>query len=255
MPMESPPPNRPQVGLATAIKALLFNQLLLLLGGLVGGMSVGFWIALTHAGLSQPQFQKIIPEYYPTLVGVGGLVGMLLNLFYLHWLRQANRAYGLSAQLGLERPPGFRPWKHLGQGSALALCFLALTIVLAMAGHRPHGKGPLAQLASESLLTWTVLAVGFAPWVEEHIFRGLVFSGLHARWGTKIAGFLATTIFVFLHWGEVSHFWVAGLFITAVALLCLRLRLRTGSIYPGIWLHLGYNATLASFLWLARSLK
>jgi membrane protease YdiL (CAAX protease family) len=75
-----------------------------------------------------------------------------------------------------------------------------------------------------------------APVVEELTFRGLGFS-LFSRYGNVVALVVTSAAFAAAH-GLVNGFPALFLFGTAVAFL----RIRTGSLYPGMLLHGTFNA-------------
>ena len=80
------------------------------------------------------------------------------------------------------------------------------------------------------------VVVLIAPVVEELTFRGVGFA-LLARIGTAVA-FVGTSIAFAAAHGLVNGFAALFLFGAAVAFL----RVRTGSIYPGMLLHGTFNA-------------
>jgi membrane protease YdiL (CAAX protease family) len=132
-----------------------------------------------------------------------------------------------------------------------ALTGLALVVAFAFAGRflpaPRHGLGPLGRIAAAGgglRVAWAVLAVAIAPPVEELVFRGVLYSGLAARWASSRAGFVTTMIFVAMHATEIGAYAPAWLAIGVLSTLALRARLATGSLIPAVALHATYNLGL-----------
>jgi membrane protease YdiL (CAAX protease family) len=86
-----------------------------------------------------------------------------------------------------------------------------------------------------------IAALLLAPPFEEMLFRGVLYAGYRRSLGAGKAAFLTTTIFVVLHLTEALAYWPSIIAITAMALLALRMRLRSSAIGPAVALHFGYN--------------
>lgn len=115
--------------------------------------------------------------------------------------------------------------------------------------------GDNASLALRVPLALVVISVG--PLVEELLFRGVLLSALlrrgRSRFSTAarnhwIAIGVSALIFGLLHLPDLSFFWYAvpNLILLGVALAWLRLR--SGSLWPGVLAH-GCNNLLAVIAW------
>lgn len=83
--------------------------------------------------------------------------------------------------------------------------------------------------------SYAVMAVGFAPFAEEYLFRGLVYRALDREWGGWRAVFGSAAFFAIYH-PALSWFPVTLLGI-ATALLFKK----TGRLAPCVALHMAYN--------------
>jgi hypothetical protein len=92
---------------------------------------------------------------------------------------------------------------------------------------------------------WMLAVLAVAPFIEELLFRGVLYGGYRRSFGPAGAAVLSTFIFWLLHITESIHFLPAMLAIAVLALLALWFRLRSAAIGPAIAVHLGYNAMLA----------
>ena len=90
------------------------------------------------------------------------------------------------------------------------------------------------------------------PVVEELLFRGFLFTGLSQSWGPSLAGVLTTVAFVVVHMPKVLEYWPALVAVSLIGWLTVLIRIRTGSLAPGIALHSSYNGTLVAAVFLTQ---
>ena len=89
-----------------------------------------------------------------------------------------------------------------------------------------------------------LLVMVIGPVVEELVFRGAAFAGLARRYGPVWAGVITTLLFVALHAEEKLHYLPGFIDVGLMAAAACWLRVRYGSIRPGILLHILYNSGL-----------
>jgi membrane protease YdiL (CAAX protease family) len=147
-------------------------------------------------------------------------------------------------------------WKIVGLGKTQgrqALGFgVAAGLALGMAGrgysqmlqHLPMTSDMLRkakeQMASIPDARWAfaVMAVGFAPWAEEYLFRGLLYRALDKEWGGWRAVVGSAAFFAIYH---PPTSWIpVGLLGAANCLLFKKTR----SLAPCVLLHMAYNAVV-----------
>ena len=95
-------------------------------------------------------------------------------------------------------------------------------------------------------ILWAAFAVGCAPAIEEIVFRGALFTTLTRMWGAACGGLIVTSAFVALHAGELGGYPPAMFAVTALALLALGFRIRTGGVAAAIAAHTGYNLVIVA---------
>jgi len=93
-----------------------------------------------------------------------------------------------------------------------------------------------------------LMVASLGPLVEELLFRGVLLSSLQPRWGRFGAAVLSSVIFATAHLPGLNWqvFALPALWLLAMALAWLRLR--SGSIWPGVMAHAANNA-LATAAW------
>lgn len=111
--------------------------------------------------------------------------------------------------------------------------------------------GPAAEMVSGSrtaLLIYALIAVFFAPPIEEFLFRGVILTGFLRKWGAKTAALLSTALFALAHLPEAIGYPPAILVIATMGIIAATLRLRTGSLLPAIVMHTAYNLSVVVVL-------
>ncbi|WP_426689435.1 CPBP family intramembrane glutamic endopeptidase [Rhodanobacter ginsengiterrae] len=108
--------------------------------------------------------------------------------------------------------------------------------------------GSRTPMAPRMLLIMVVVCLG--PMVEELLFRGVLLSALLTRWNASVAVTGSSLLFALIHLPGLDYQWYALPNLLLLALLLTALRLRSGSIWPGVLAH-GINNLLAVIGWFA----
>jgi membrane protease YdiL (CAAX protease family) len=196
-----------------------------------------------HARVSV-DFSKI--EVLVVTAVVGELAAALWMVWYLRQLGEARLTDGSPAGIG---------WRRPAAGGYRAAAFAAAVIiglVMILYHFVPPDMQALQDLPDAKLFEgpgWTlapvlVLAVLLAPVLEEFVFRGVGFAGVAARMGPVWAGVITTVLFVAVHAPEKIHYPAGFADVGLMAAAACWLRVRYGSIRPGILLHVLYNGGL-----------
>ncbi|MCZ6645548.1 MAG: CPBP family intramembrane metalloprotease [SAR324 cluster bacterium] len=88
-----------------------------------------------------------------------------------------------------------------------------------------------------------LMAVVMAPLLEEALFRGLLLPALRRRFRFGFSALLVTAIFTALHATQSGSYWPPLLGIALCGFFLAWLRERTGSLWPSIAFHMGFNFT------------
>jgi membrane protease YdiL (CAAX protease family) len=201
------------------------------------------------------------------LVGVpradvlGLLLPWVLLLAPLFWPRVRGQERGSHLQaIGLTAPRGV--WREIGAGVLGYLACVPLfvlgtliTIVLNAVWQRVSGSeqpaaphNPVVDLVASNdpwlVLGLLLMAVVWAPLVEELVFRGALYRHLRGRLGFVAAGLVSALLFAFMH----SY---GPLFVTPLVLLGFGfavIREWRGSLTACITAHAVHNGTLMIFM-------
>lgn len=150
-------------------------------------------------------------------------------------------------------------WGRLGTGGLLRYIawgiLLTIAIQITAALLPDHASFPLERMFSSQNASYAlaVFAVVIGPFMEELIFRGVLFSAFETRIGLTFAILATAALFAAMHIPEYSGAWHHVLFIFAVGLVLSIVRGATGSLAPCVVLHVTYNACLMVVLFFATS--
>lgn len=148
--------------------------------------------------------------------------------------------------IGWNWPKSF--WKFIAFGGAL---FLALSL---FESFLPMPKDtPFEHLFDRPIDAYllSLIAVSFAPVMEEVFFRGFMYPVLARRMGVTWAVMLSALPFALLHLPQYAYAWAAGFVIFVVGVGCGVVRATTKSVAASVLVHAGYNGTqmLIAVLW------
>ncbi|MDE2307775.1 MAG: CPBP family intramembrane metalloprotease [Xanthomonadaceae bacterium] len=158
----------------------------------------------------------------------------------------------------LPRPPGFgfalpATWLFLVPAVAIGLAAPLLGGLLTeLLAHGHAVTQDIQQLGSRTALPLRVplvlVVASLGPLVEELLFRGVLLSALLRRWRTGWAMAISSLLFALAHLPGLQYQWFALPDLALLALALAWLRLRSGSIWPGVVAH-GVNNLLAVVAW------
>jgi membrane protease YdiL (CAAX protease family) len=155
----------------------------------------------------------------------------------------------LGHRLGLDKfglsGPALLPKLLAGACGGLVLGLLAHAY-LALLGHIPVVAEMLRKSQQQMTsipnlrISYAVMAVGFAPFAEEYLFRGLLYRALDREWGGWRAVLGSAAFFAIYH---PPLAWAPVMLLGATNALLFK---KTGRLAPAVILHLVYNAVVLS---------
>ncbi len=84
-----------------------------------------------------------------------------------------------------------------------------------------------------------------APLNEEILFRGVLYSGFTKTFGRFLAAVLVTCLFALIHFSVIgSGYWLDIPVLFLISSLLILVRVLSGSLYPAMSLHAGFNSAL-----------
>lgn len=150
------------------------------------------------------------------------------------------------ASLGWGWSGRLRLWQSVGLGIALFAAAMALAKLLG--AEKPTQLEQLINSSMGARYAIAALAVFTAPFIEEFVYRGVLYSALQRTIGVKGAVIFVLGLFTVIH---VPQYWPNIGVISAVALLSIVLtiiRAYSGRLLPCIIIHMAFNAVQAVIL-------
>jgi membrane protease YdiL (CAAX protease family) len=223
-------------------------QAILLFLGFAGMQGVGQMLCLGVAALANRAAHgsfSMAPDELSTATALSLAAGYLAATWWAVWyIRRLGPA---RVEDGGVTGIGWRKAPRRAYLVAAGFLIVMLTVE-AITSHvaPPHGDEMLIQhifgTHGWKVVVLFIMAVGFAPAVEELVFRGGMFSALAGRCGTVGAAVITSLLFTVAHAQEYYEYWPGLFVIGVVAAALIGLRLQYGSIRPGIFLHVLFNA-------------
>jgi len=148
-------------------------------------------------------------------------------------------------------------WRRMTVGKTLAClaggALLTITIALLPPVLPDANQFPLENLFNSRAAIFAIgaFAVLVAPFMEEIIFRGVLFGIFESQIGLRAAILITAILFGGLHVPEYWGAWNHVFMIFLVGLVFSLARGMSGSLAPSVFLHAGYNATMMLGLFLS----
>ena len=130
-------------------------------------------------------------------------------------------------------------WWHF---AAILVGFFALALVLGEV--MPEQENDLLRILKSSrfaVYLMAFLATFTAPFVEELVYRGVLYSAFQRTFGTVAGVISVTLLFSLVHVPQYYPSWVTIILLTLLSLILTIVRARTGSLLPCIMLHFLFN--------------
>jgi membrane protease YdiL (CAAX protease family) len=150
------------------------------------------------------------------------------------------------ASLGWGWSGRLRLWQSVALGIALFIAAMALAKLLG--AEKPTQLEQLINSSMSARYAIAALAVLTAPFIEEFVYRGVLYSALQRTIGVNGAVIFVLGLFTLIH---VPQYWPNIGVISAVALLSIVLtivRAYSGRLLPCIVIHMAFNAVQAVLL-------
>jgi hypothetical protein len=148
-------------------------------------------------------------------------------------------------------------WRRITTGKILTCLTGGALLTLAIALLPPllpdTNQFPLENMFNSRAAAYAigVFAIAIAPFMEELVFRGVLFGIFESQVGLRFAIVVTALLFGGLHVPEYWGAWNHMLLIFFVGLVFSLARGRSGSLAPSVFLHVGYNGSMMIALFLS----
>ena len=136
----------------------------------------------------------------------------------------------------------------IGAGIMLAFAVQLISMLLPV----PRAL-PIDKYFQNTQAAWmmSIFGVTMAPLIEELFFRGFLYPVLARRIGVAVGAVVTAIGFAFLHASQLAGAWAPLLMLFIVGLVLTIVRIVKNAVAPSFLMHVGYNLTLFTLLWLA----
>jgi membrane protease YdiL (CAAX protease family) len=148
-------------------------------------------------------------------------------------------------------------WRWPRQWGPFLIAGVLLAIAVQFASHwlPTPPELPIDKMVRTPLDAWMMAAFGVivAPFVEEVLFRGLLFPALARRLGVVLSLVATSAVFGAIHAQQLAGAWIQVTLIVLVGVVLTVVRWRYHSLASSTLVHVGYNATLFAALFIETS--
>lgn len=241
-------PNNPPWGFGSALLVWLFSivvQLIMQIVIFAGYLIYSGWSPTSpNAGAA---LSTLAIDKTSIFLQIFSLLPAHLLTFAVVWLivTQSGK-YPFFKTIGWEWPGRYWPWLSLGLGVVLFGAGMGVANLIGA-----EKTTTLEQIINSSLAaryTIAFLAVFTAPFIEEFIYRGVLFGAVHRLAGGIVASVTTLGLFTLIH---VPQYWPNFGVIAAVGFLSVALtviRARTGRLLPCVVIHFVFNGIQSAYL-------
>ena len=173
------------------------------------------------------------------------------------WVTVIQAAFGgvaaavfLMLLSSLQRDPDSRAAVAIAKGSyvvgvLLAVIMLSILFDKVLPNKENTAFDMLLKSSRQARIWISLLAVFTAPFVEEFVYRGVLYSALRPRVGLKWTVAIVTLLFSAVHFPQYWGAWAVLAGLTTLSLALTAVRASTRSIFPCVAIHLLNNAFAA----------
>jgi uncharacterized protein len=237
---QSPPvdPNNPSWGIGAALLVWFGSIVLMFVVPLIVIIPYAASVGLQNFDpLSKTSILLQVISLFPTHLLTFALVWIVVTRF-------GKQSFWDSIGWGWSR--GVRLWSCIGLG--VLLFIMGSAIAKLIGADKPTQLEQIINSSLAARYTISFLAVFTAPFVEELIYRGVLYAPLQRLLGVPGAVIIVLLLFTVIH---VPQYWPNFGVIVAVALLSIVLtliRAFSGRLLPCIVIHLVFNGVQAVLL-------
>lgn len=242
-PIESKPqPPREKWRIRDLLIFILFIPVALVAANLIVFIGYALLAPVVHWSASISKLQT-----NPIFLLVLQLVFYVFLLAYIYFFITLYYKASFLSALKWKKLSAHNTLRYLLGGAALSLVVMIVPPLL------PEKKSfPLEKMFNSPASAYAIaaFAVLIAPFMEELLFRGLLFAFFEKHGGLTFAIISTAILFAGLHIPEYWGAWNHVIMILVVGLTFSIVRGATGSLTPSFVLHLAYNGTLMLLLFL-----
>jgi uncharacterized protein len=240
----TPTPNDPPWTSLPAMSVWILSVLFILV---VPTLFLLPYLALQEPPLSDPQIMMEFARNDPTAIvlQVAGIIPAHLLTLIAAWMVVTRfRRFSFLKMLGWEKG-GFAWWHYV----VILISFFALAAVVG--NYFPEKENELIRILQSSrsaVYIVAIVATFTAPFVEEVVYRGVLYSAFQRAFGIPAAFVLVTGLFALVHVPQYYPSYSTIFLLTVLSLTLTAIRVKSDNLLPCVILHTLFNATQSILL-------
>ncbi|MFM9905084.1 MAG: lysostaphin resistance A-like protein [Pyrinomonadaceae bacterium] len=243
-PVYRPTPKDPPWGVLEGIGVWIVSVLFILI---IPTIFLLPYLATQNASITDNEQLIDFAKTDPTsiLLQIAGIIPAHVLTVLLAWLVVTRfRKYSFRKTLGWESG-GFRWWHY-------CIILGAFFVLAAIVGNYfPEKENDLIRMLHSSRLAVYIVAfvaTFTAPFVEEVVYRGILYSAFQRTLGVPAAFLLVTFLFAVVHVPQYYPSFSTIFLLGVLSLILTSIRVKTNSLLPCIILHTLFNGIQSVFL-------
>ncbi|HKP87083.1 MAG TPA: type II CAAX endopeptidase family protein [Blastocatellia bacterium] len=246
---ESPlDPDRPWWGVLTAMGVWLFSLVAIIF---VPAIAVVAWIFIDRARGIELQPVTSEADLPPRLLLVGiysTLAAHFISLGFSWAVVTRLRTQPFLKSLGWHWAGRSALYWALASVGIIAFVFAADQVFVRVLPERETSFDRLLKASQQVRIAVVILATLSAPFVEEVIYRGVLYAGLRKRLSVVASVVMVTMLFAGVHVPQYWGAWASLAGLTLLSLILTVVRAKTKSILPCVVIHFVNNAFFSVFI-------
>lgn len=232
--------------------SLWFVSVALLMATQIGAVLVRMIELQVLNGSRPPKFDPMQDSRLVLYTVLSTAVAHALTVLVCWMFVQKFSRTGFLPTLGWGWTNGFR-WYH-GLGLVVVFLFMGVGLEKLIPG-RTTDFDKMLEKGQAVRVSIACMAVFTAPFVEEVIYRGVLFAGLRSRFNQWITIGIVSFLFLLVHVPQYWGGWAGLILLGTLSLALTVIRAETKSILPGVYIHTLFNAAGALSILLAGQQK
>ena len=229
--------SRPPWGLWEALLVVMVFALSQPLFSLAGSLALSLLLpAVFHSsGAADEIFKFLLPGviFSSHVVGWGGM----------YWLIALRHRQPFFSGLRFGLFSRFRVLRIFGAGMLLQVLGVFMAVWFPPPEDLDNPMLRYISLGGWAVVILFLMAVLLAPFLEEALFRGVLYPALRRRWRFFPAALMVSALFTALHAVQTSGYWPALVLIFICGWVLAYLREASGHLWPPVLFHMGFNFT------------
>ena len=216
-----------------SVACLLFIPLILVLPYFI-------YLAFTNAGALQQDLMNDKTFLFLSILGV--IPAHLMTFVIAYFVITSGRRYPFVKTLGLEWPRSLGSWAGLGISALIAIGLLGLgALITGIFGGEKTQLDLLIESSYRARVATVILAVLTGPFIEEVIYRGILYPALARVLGVIWSVVLVSILFAGVHVWQYKNNLAVIAVITLLSVSLTIVRAVTHRLLPSFVIHLVFN--------------